>query len=376
MINRVLEYVVADKLGPGKAVIILGPRQSGKTTLLKRIAEKLEGKPLWLNGDDPGVRHNLEGAGIRILQQMFSGEKWIFIDEAQRIDNIGLLLKMIVDNLPEKIVVATGSSAFELSDRIKEPLTGRKWEYHLFPLSFGEMTDHHGLWEEDSMLESRLVYGYYPEVVTSSSDHRDILTQLTDSYMYKDIFSLEQIKKPYKIEKLLKALAFQIGNEVSYNELSRLVELDKETVERYIHYLEQVFIIFRLTSFNRNLRTELKRSRKIYFYDNGVRNMIIANLAPFSSRQDTGALWENFLVSERLKYTHYYNQYANRYFWRTHGQQEIDYIEDYDGRLHAYEFKWNPAKKTRFSKTFLQAYKDAETRVINRANYSEFIRPA
>jgi len=374
MIKRVLESIVADKLGPGKAVIILGPRQSGKTTLLKRIAEQLQGKPLWLNGDDPGVRQKLSGVGIRSLQQMFSGEKWIFIDEAQRIENIGLLLKMMVDNLPGVIIVATGSSAFELSDRIKEPLTGRKWEYHLFPLSFGEMADHHGLWEEDSWLESRLVYGYYPEIITSASDHRDILTQLTDSYMYKDIFSLEQIKKPYKIEKLLKALAFQIGNEVSYNELSRLIELDKETVERYIHYLEQVFIVFRLKSLNRNLRSELKRSRKIYFYDNGIRNMIIANLAPLSSRQDTGALWENFLVSERIKYTHYSNHYASRYFWRTHAQQEIDYIEDYDGKLHAYEFKWNPGKKTHFSKTFIQAYKDSETKVINRDNYVEFLR--
>lgn len=373
MIKRVLESVVYDKLGSGKAIVILGPRQSGKTTLLKRIAEKLPGQPLWLNGDDPEVRQKLEGIGIRTLQHMFSGQKWIFIDEAQRIENVGLLLKMIVDNLPGLPVVATGSSAFELSDKIKEPLTGRKWEYYLFPLSFGEMVDHQGFWEENSNLEFRMVYGYYPEIVTSTENHREILAQLTDSYLYKDILSLEQIKKPSKIENLLKALAFQVGNEVSYNELSRLVELDKETVERYIHYLEQVFIIFRLTSFNRNLRSELKRSRKIYFYDNGLRNMIIANLSPVRNRQDVGALWENFLVSERMKFTHYNHLYANRYFWRTHAQQEIDYLEDYDGQLHAYEFKWNPGKKTHFSKTFIQAYQNSKTKVINRENYHEFL---
>ena len=373
MIKRVLEGAVYDKLGSGKAIVILGPRQSGKTTLLKRIAEKLPGQPLWLNGDDPEVRQKLEGIGIRTIQQMFSGQKWIFIDEAQRIENIGLLLKMIVDNLPAIQIVATGSSAFELSDKIKEPLTGRKWEYHLLPISFGEMADHQGLWEESSNLESRLVYGYYPEVVTSTKNHREILTQLYDSYLYKDILSLEQIKKPSKIENLLKALAFQIGSEVSYNELSRLVELDKETVERYIHYLEQVFIIFRLPSFRRNLRSELKRSRKIYFYDNGIRNMIIANMAPVRNRQDAGALWENFLVSERIKFTHYNRLHANRYFWRTHAQQEIDYIEEYDGLLHAYEFKWNPGKKTHFSKTFTQAYKNSKTKVINRENYHEFL---
>lgn len=376
MINRILEEVITGKLNTGKAIIILGPRQSGKTTLLKRLADKLPGDPLWLNGDDPEVRQQLEGAGIRTLQQLLSGQKWVFIDEAQRIENIGLLLKMIVDNLPGLQLVATGSSAFELNDKIKEPLTGRKWEYHLFPLSFGEMADHQGLWEENRSLESRLIYGYYPEIVTSTDNLREILAQLTDSYLYKDLLSLEQIKKPSKIEKLLKALAFQVGNEVSYNELSRLIELDKETVERYIHYLEQVFIVFRLSSFNRNLRNELKRSRKIYFFDNGIRNMIIGNLAPIGNRQDAGALWENFLVSERLKFTHYNSLYINRYFWRTHAQQEIDYIEEDNGLIAAFEFKWNPGKKPFFSKSFLKAYPGTITKVINRDNYYEFLQKA
>jgi len=363
------------KLGTGKIIVILGPRQSGKTTLLKRIAERLPGKPLWMNGDDPEVRQRLNGISIRNLQRFFSNEKCVFFDEAQRIENVGLLLKMIIDNIPGLQVIATGSSAFELGDRIKEPLTGRKWEYYLYPLSFMELVKHHGLWEEQGALENRLVYGHYPEVVTSSHNQRELLAQLTDSYLYKDILTLDQIKKTSKIEHLLKAIAWQVGNEVSYNALSQLVGLDKETIEKYIHCLEQVFILFRLPSFNRNLRNELKRSRKIYFYDNGIRNMIIANLAPLNSRQDTGVLWENFLISERVKYTHYQGLYANKYFWRTHAQQEIDYLEDIDGQLFAYEFQWNPVSKVRFPRSFQQAYENAKTAVIQRDNYSEFLLP-
>lgn len=363
------------KMGTGKIIVILGPRQSGKTTLLKKIETKLPVKLLWLNGDDPEVRQRLNGISIRNLQQYLSGEKWVFFVEAQRIENVGLLLKIINDNIPDLQVIATGSSAFELSDHIKEPLTGRKWEYILYPLSFGEMVRYSGLREEQSALENRMVFGYYPELVTSSHNKRELLAQLTDSYLYKDILTLDQIKKTSKIENLLNALAFQMGNEVSYNELSQLVGLDKETVEKYIHCLEQVFIVFRLPSFNRNLRNELKRSRKIYFYDNGIRNMIIANLAPLNNRQDTGALWENFMISERVKYTHYHGIYANRYFWRTHTQQEIDYIEDIDGQLYAYKFKWNPVKKVRFSKSFLQAYENAKTAVIQRDNFFDFLLP-
>jgi hypothetical protein len=363
------------RLGTGKIIVILGPRQSGKTTLLKQIAEKLPGQPLWLNGDDPEVRQRFSGISIRNLQRYLSGEKWVFFDEAQRIDNVGLLLKMIIDNISGLQVIATGSSAFELGDRIKEPLTGRKWVYYLYPLSFGEMVLHHGLWEEQGSLENRMVFGCYPELVTSARDQRELLSQLTDSYLYKDILTLDQIKKTSKIENLLKALAWQVGNEVSYNELSKLVGLDKETIEKYIHCLEQVYIVFRLPSFSRNLRNELKRSRKIYFYDNGIRNMIIANLAPLSNRQDTGALWENFLISERVKVTHYQGIYANRYFWRTHAHQGIDYIEDIDGQLFAYEFKWNPTKKIHFPKSFQQAYQNAKTFVVQGDNYSEFLLP-
>jgi len=373
MIVRNLESIIQSRLGSKKAVVIMGPRQCGKTTLLRQIEKKLSQKTLWLNGDDPGIRDMLANQGIGMLQRMFSGEEILIIDEAQRIENLGVLLKMIIDNIPEVQVIATGSSAFELTDKIKEPLTGRKWEYNLYPISFEEMCNHHGALQEFGLLENRMVYGYYPEIVTSSADQRELLAQLTDSYLYKDILVLDSIKKPSKIETLLKALAFQVGHEVTYHELSQIVQLDKETIEKYISLLEQAFIIFRLISFARNLRNELKRSRKIYFHDNGIRNMLISNLTPLQTRQDTGILWENFLVSERIKYTHYQRIYANHYFWRTHAQQEIDYIEERDGKLYAFEFKWNPAKKTRFTKTFLQAYPDSVTQVVNRDNFMEFI---
>jgi predicted AAA+ superfamily ATPase len=373
MIVRHLESIIQSRLGGKKAVVILGPRQCGKTTLLRQIEKKLSQKTLWLNGDDPGIREMLANQGITMLKRMFSGEEILIIDEAQRIENIGILLKMIIDNMPETQVLATGSSAFELTDKIKEPLTGRKWEYNLYPISFEEMCKHHGPWEEFGLLENRMIYGYYPEIVTSAADQREILAQLTDSYLYKDILVLDSIKKPSKIETLLKALAFQVGNEVTYHELSQIVQLDKETVEKYIYLLEQAFIIFRLTSFARNLRNELKRSRKIYFYDNGIRNMLISNLTPLQNRQDTGALWENFLVSERIKYTHYHRIYANHYFWRTHAQQEIDYIEERDGKLYAFEFKWNPVKKTRFPKSFLEAYPDSVTQILTKDNFMQFI---
>jgi hypothetical protein len=237
------------------------------------------------------------------------------------------------------------------------------------------MINHADAFTEMQNLENRLIYGYYPEVVTSTGDEKNILTQLSDSYLYKDLLVWENIKKPTKIETLLKALAFQVGNEVSYNELSQIVELDKETVEKYINLLEQVFVIFRLGALSRNLRNELKRTRKIYFYDNGIRNALIANFNPMNLRQDTGALWENFLISERAKMAHYSGIWMNRYFWRTHTQQEIDYIEEYEGTLHAYEFKWGTGEKYRFPKSFLEAYPNNETKIITRDNYWEFIVP-
>ena len=372
MIERFLEEKIKTKLYSGKAVVLLGARQVGKTTLLRTLFGSTE-DTLWLNGDEPDVRALFENATSTRLKSIIGNKRKVIIDEAQRIADIGLKLKLITDNLPNVQLVATGSSAFELANRINEPLTGRKWEYKMFPLSFGEMVRHHVLFAEKRLLPHRMVYGYYPDVVNHPGEENETLKQLTDSYLYKDILMWENIQKPEKLLRLLQALAFQVGSQVSFNELGQLCGLDNKTVEKYVNLLEQVFVIFRLGTFSRNLRNELKNSRKIYFYDNGIRNALIANFNPPELRNDVGALWENFVLSERMKHNHYRDHWANCYYWRTKSQAEIDYLEDYSGKLHAHAFKWNPNAKARLSKTFSDAYPENEFRVIHRENFEEFI---
>jgi uncharacterized protein len=372
MITRTLKETISKHAKDNKAIIVLGARQTGKTTLLKNIASGLT-DVLWLNADEPDIQALFENATSTRLKAYFANYSYIFIDEAQRIKNIGIKLKLITDQLPDKKLFVSGSSAFELANQINEPLTGRKWEYHLFPISFQELSDHFGLLEETRMLPHRLVYGCYPEVVTNVGKEKEMLKQISDSYLYKDILQWNGLKKPEKLLKLLQALALQVGNEVSYNELGKLVDLDNGTVEKYIQLLEKTYVIFRLTAFSRNLRKELKKGRKIYFYDNGIRNALIANLNAIELRTDIGALWENFIISERLKFTSYRQIWANRYFWRTQDQQEIDYIEERDGKIYAFEFKWNKNSKARFSKSFLEAYPNNETQIITPENYFDFI---
>lgn len=372
MILRLTEQNILNKLGGGKAIILFGARQTGKTTLFRKISENLP-DVLWLNADEPDVAALFEAPSSTRFKAWFAPYKTVIIDEAQRIENIGIKLKLITDQLKEIQLIATGSSAFELANKINEPLTGRKWEFYLFPLSFAEMVAHHGLLEEKRMMYHRLVYGYYPEVINAAGNEKEVLKQLSDSYLYKDILRWEGIKKPDKLIKLLQALSFQVGNQVSYNELGQTTGLDNETVEKYIQLLEQTFIIFRLSSLRRNLRNELKKARKIYFYDNGIRNALISNFAPPELRNDTGALWENFLMSERVKFNHYSSKWVNTYFWRTTAQQEIDYIEEYDGKIYAYEFKWNPKKKVNFSKSFIQGYTPEDIKTISPLNYDEFL---
>ena len=285
--------------------MLFGPRQVGKTTLLESLVKEKK-NVRWLNADDSDVQVIFDLPSSSVLKREFANVKILVIDEAQRIKDVGMKLKLITDQLKDIQLIVTGSSAFELANKVNEPLTGRKWEYHLYPISYEEMVNHHGLLEERRLLNHRLVYGYYPDVVTASGDEKQILKQLSDSYLYKDILIWGKIKKSEKLVKLLQALAFQLGNQVSYNELAKTVGLDNETIESYIQLLEQAFIIFRLGSFNRNLRTELKKSRKIYFYDNGIRNALIANFQQVELRQDIGALWENFLISERMKYNAYH----------------------------------------------------------------------
>ncbi len=371
IIKRHLTPIINNILQDTKTIVLLGPRQVGKTTLF--ATNFVNQKTLILNGDDSDVRLQLGNASSTYLKQLIGNKTRLIIDEAQRIENIGLLLKILHDQLPNIKVLATGSSAFELANQINEPLTGRKWEYKLYPISINEMIQHHSLIEESRLLQHRLIYGWYPDVINNPGNEKDILAQLSDSYLYKDILTWEDIKKPQKLETLVQALAFQIGNQVSYHELGKIVGLNNETVERYINLLEKAFIVFRLPSLSRNLRNELKKSRKIYFYDVGIRNAVIKNWNPVNLRQDIGALWENFLIVERLKYKANTQLLTNDYFWRNQAQQEIDYVEDYNGILHAYEFKWNANKKAYFSKSFIKAYPNHQLMIVNSSNYLEFI---
>lgn len=372
MINRIINKQIVEKLNTGKAILVFGPRQTGKTTLLHQVLDQTK-DVLWLNGDESDIQKLFENASSTRLKAIFGHSRVIVIDEAQRIANIGLSLKLITDQLPEYQIVATGSSAFELANKTQEALTGRKWEFFLFPLSFGEMIAHHGFIEEKRMVSHRLIYGSYPEVVVNPGKEKEILKQLTDSFLYKDILMLEGLKKPAKLVALLQALAFQIGNEVSYNELGRTVGLDNQTVEKYIDLLEKAYIVFRIGALSRNLRKELKQARKIYFYDNGIRNALIAQFGTIEMRTDKGALWENYLMAERRKFVQYNGIWTNVYFWRTQDQQEIDYIEERDGKFHAWEFKWNPDSRLRFSRTFSNAYPDSTFRVITPQNTEEFL---
>lgn len=372
MIQRILEQRIRERLFKGKAILLMGPRQTGKTTLLHALFDGESGVK-WLNGDDPETRLLLEEVTTLKWKRILGDCKILVLDEAQRIADIGLKLKLITDQIPEVQVVASGSSAFELANRVNEPLTGRKWAYHLFPLSYAEMEAHHGFVEEHKRIPERLVYGYYPEVANHPGEEQAVLSQLMDSFLYKDILMWERIQKPEKLTRLLQALAYQVGNEVSYHELGQIVDLDNQTVENYITLLEQTFILFRLPPLSRNLRKELKRKRKIYFYDNGLRNAVIAQFQPLELRQDAGALWENWLISERKKALHYRGMHANTFFWRTQDQQEIDYIEERDGKMWAYEMKWSPKAKASFSKTFIQAYPEHELQLIHRDNFYEWL---
>ncbi|MBR4329028.1 MAG: ATP-binding protein, partial [Candidatus Riflebacteria bacterium] len=350
-----------------------GPRQCGKTTLLKMLVEKKKLPYLWLNCDEPDMRLLLSNKTSTNLKQLVKGKKLLIIDEAQRVENIGLTLKIISDNIPDLITIASGSSSFELANTIKEPLTGRKLEFILLPFSITETINYTNTIEEKRLLDSRLIYGLYPDVYNHFDDSKDILMQLSDSYLYKDILIWEKIQKSERIEKLLQALAFQIGSQVSFNEIGQMIGLNSETVEKYVTLLERAFVIFRLPVFSRNLRNELKKTRKIYFYDNGIRNAVIKQFAPLELRNDVGALWENFCISERKKRNYFLGYDYNCYFWRTTQQQEVDYIEEADGKLSAFEFKYNPKAKAKAPLTFSRNYPNSTFSVITPDNFIEWL---
>ena len=372
MIERILEKQILAKINKKKAIILMGPRQVGKTTLLKSLFEKST-EIIWLNGDEPDIQSIFENISSKRLEAIIGNKKMIIIDEAQRIPEIGLKMKLITDQLLNVQLIATGSSAFELSNKLNEPLTGRKWEFKMYPISFQEMVNHHGLLNEIRLLPHRLIYGFYPDVVNHPGNEKEILKQLSDSYLYKDLLMIDQIKKPSALVKLLQALALQIGSQVSYHELAQICGLDGKTIEKYMMLLEQSYIIFRLTSFSRNQRNELKKSRKVYFFDNGIRNSLIANFEQIENRTDIGALWENFLVSERVKYLAYQQKWVNNWYWRTTEQQEIDYVEEENGQLSAYEFKWNPKAKASIPNSFKKTYPTATINIIHRENFEQFL---
>ena len=374
MINRAILPSLKNRLFKGKVMVLTGPRQVGKTTLLKQLTDHFERKlVLSLNCDEPDICLLLENVSSTQLKSLVGKNTVILIDEAQKVKNIGLTLKLMVDNFPEIQIVATGSSAFELRNKLNEPLTGRKYEYHLYPFSTQELVQYSSIIEERRMLEQRMIYGMYPDVINHPSDKLRLLLELTNSYLFKDVLAYNDVRRPEELNKLLTALALQVGSEVSYNELGRTLGIDKETVERYLDLLEKVFVIFRLTSFSRNLRNELKKSRKIYFYDNGVRNALINNFSPLALRTDVGALWENFILSERRKRNDYNEIHVNSYFWRTQTQQEIDLIEEKDGVLYAFELKWKENKKSNLPNSFATAYPQHRFEIITPMNYMEFL---
>lgn len=372
MIERTIAKEIENQMNHGKVISLMGARQTGKTTLIREIVSKRKGV-VWLNADESAVRNVLSDVSVAKFRSILGDNKILVVDEAQRIEDIGIKMKLITDSIDNVQVILTGSSSFELSNKINEPLTGRKREFRLYPLSFGEMAYHHGTMEELQHLNMRLIYGSYPEVVCNPGNEKSVLMQLTDSYLYKDILEWEKIKKSDRLTKLLQALAFQVGSEVSYTEIGRLVGLDNSTVEKYIILLEQAYVIFRVGSWSRNLRNELKFAKKVYFYDNGIRNAVIQNFADTNLRQDIGALWENYMVSELRKKIDYDRGYGRIYFWRTTTNKEIDFIEENDGKITAFEFKWNPAKRSKKQDEFLRAYPNATLETITPDNYYEYL---
>ena len=361
-------------VGKKAAIILYGPRQVGKTTVVKKITREFGTKAAYFNCDFPDVREQFAYDNVQNLGSLLKGIELLNLDEAQRIENIGLVLKILIDNYPDMQIMATGSSSFELSNQINEPLTGRKVIFHLYPFSFLELYGAENLIEQKRHIPFLLRFGSYPDVVLNGEqDAPSRLRELTDSYLFKDVFAFQQLRKSEILVRLLRLLAFQISSEVSFQELAQQLGVDQTVVQKYINLLEEAFVIFRLGAFKKNLRTEISKSRKIYFWDLGIRNALISNFNSLTLRDDVGALWENFCIVERLKQLHNHQQYPNTYFWRTYQQKEIDYIEEANGAIDAYEFKWNPNKRTSLPNEFIEAYQPRMTKIITPDNFVEWL---
>ncbi len=371
MIQRELADKILKKGLPRKVLVLLGARQTGKTTLVKNALLR-DARILSLTGDDPATISMLETAGLESLKLRLADSDVVFIDEAQRIPSIGIVAKLIADNIPHVRLILTGSSSLELAEGTYESLTGRKREMHLFPISWKELSNDIGGMKAAAQLQTRLVYGMYPEVITSPGKEVEVLRELGNSYLYRDLIGFRGIRKPRLLEKILQALAWQIGSEVSLTEVAQLVDADKATVEAYIDLLEKSFIVFRLNPLSRNMRNEIRKFSKVYFWDNGVRNMVISHLTDNGMRDDMGKLFENFIIAERMKKLSYTQSIAKSWFWRTQAQQEIDYVEEMNGKFNAVEIKWNPKAKVKFPNSFMEAYKP-ETMAINRNNFDSWL---
>ena len=373
MIRREQTNYAKARLFKGKALLVFGPRQVGKTTFVQNLIADLNKKTLFLNGDESDVLVLFENPNVTKLKNIIGDNEILVIDEAQRITNIGIVLKIIVDQIKSVQVIATGSSSFELANKLNEPLTGRKYEMFLFPIAFSEMIAHNGLLQEKRALENRLIYGNYPEIITNPIDAKEHIKLIANSYLYKDLFLLEQISKPILLQKIVKALALQVGSEVNYNELGKLIQIDNKTVEKYIDLLEKAFVVFKLPALSSNVRNEIKKGKKIYFYDNGIINAVTGNFNPLAQRTDIGILWENYIISERIKQLNIQQNEANSYFWRTTQQQEIDYIEKKANSILACEIKWNAKAKYKIPVTFSANYSNVTSKIVSPDNYEEFL---
>lgn len=374
MVRREQTAYAKARLFKGKALLVFGPRQVGKTTFVQNLINDVDKKTLFLNGDESDVLALFEKPNVTKLKNIIGDNEILVIDEAQRINNIGIVIKIIVDQIKSVQVIATGSSSFELANKLNEPLTGRKYEMFLYPIAFSEMVHHSGLLEEKRALEQRLIYGNYPEIITNPIDAKEHIKLIANSYLYKDLFLLEQISKPVVLQKIVKALALQVGSEVNYNELSKLIQIDNKTVEKYIDLLEKAFVIFKLPALSNNVRNEIKKGKKIYFFDNGIINAVTGNFNPIAQRTDIGSLWENYIISERIKYLNIKQQQTESYFWRTTQQQEIDYIEKNNDSFLACEIKWNAKQKYKIPVTFSNHYQNVTDKIISPENYEEFIQ--
>lgn len=374
-IKRSIQNQIVQSLQPQKVIVLLGARRTGKTVLLNQIIEQIQEPFLLLNGENMTMAELLANRSPQNYRQLLGDKKVLLIDEAQKIDQIGKVLKLMVDEIEGLKIIATGSSAFDLKNLAGEPLTGRKKNFRLFPLSEVEYLQVENRFEKRENMEARLIFGNYPELlnIVGAKEKSDYLQDVVSSYLLKDILAFENIRNPSKIFNLLRLIAYQIGNEVSYQELGKQLGMSKNTVEKYLDLLSKVFVIHKVGGFSKNLRKEIVKNVRWYFYDNGIRNTIIANLNPLRMRNDVGTLWENYIFGERIKFQHYNRMLVNNFFWRTYDQQEIDWVEEREGKLFGYEFKWNPKKKVSAPSGWRNAYPDAFFEIITPENYFNWV---